>query len=186
MNAVYDGYTAGTWAYNNYNNYDPAFPAFIGTFGSDCTNFVSQAMWHGGKAMAGDWYIYKKNSTYQFPNSAPELNYSWTLSDPSPWISVKEFNAYWRPKSVIHAYNHSQYVTNHATAYRSSIFKGDVVVFHRGVADFIVLPSHVMIISGYDATNQDFLLAGHSNNRQALPLLSAISGYSYIEFFEIP
>jgi hypothetical protein len=47
-----------------------------------------------------------------------------------------------------------------------------------------------MIISAYDTSNKDFKLAGHSNERQALPLLDAISpaygDYDYFEILEIP
>lgn len=136
--------------------------------------------------MADTWYCYKKNSTYQSPADADQLNYSWSLADPSPWISVVEFNSYWRPKSTVHGYDNDNYVQNHTTIYNQPIYKGDVVVFHKGTAGFITWPTHVMIISEYDSTNSDFLLAGHSNNRQAYPLLSAITDYSYIEFFEIP
>jgi len=121
-----------------------------------------------------------------FTKSAYELNYSWDLADPSPWISVDAFNAYWRPKSTVHDYDHDNYVRNHKSIYNQPIYKGDVVVFHKGIAGFITWPTHIMIISGYDSANGDFLLAGHSNNRQAYPLLNAISDYSYIEFFEIP
>lgn len=181
----YDGTKAGDWAYSNYNKYSTNFPAFT-AWGSDCTNFVSQAMYAGGKSMAGTWYCYKKNSTYLVPKSATELNYSWTLSDPSPWISVSTFNDYWRDKSVDHSYDHDYYVANHNTIYDYSIYKGDVVVFSKGVAGFITVPTHAMIISAYDNTNKDFKLAGHSTERQAYALLDAISNYSCIDIYEIP
>lgn len=35
-----------------------------------------------------------------------------------------------------------------------------------------------MIISDYDAEDSDFLLAGHTNPRQAYPMYDAIAGYS--------
>ncbi|MFT9488443.1 amidase domain-containing protein [Tepidibacillus infernus] len=188
--SYYNGTAAGDWAYNNYNNYNKYstnYPAFTGGWGSDCTNFVSQAM-HvgGGKAMEGTWYIYKKNSTYLVPTSAAELDYSWTLADPSPWISVDTFLSYWRPKSTVHSMSHDYYVANHKTVYTRSIYKGDVVIFSKGVANFITVPTHAMIISAYDTVNSDFKLAGHSNERRDYPLLSAISDYSHIDIIEIP
>lgn len=185
--ANYNGPAAGDWAYNNYNKYSTNYPKFTGNFGTDCTNFVSQAM-HvgGGKPQAGNWSISKKNSTYWVINSANELNYSWKLSDPSPWISVKEFSSYWNPKSKVHGMSHDSYRDNHSSVYNRSIYKGDVVVFHKGVAGWVTVPTHLMIISEFDTTNKDFKLAGHSNERQAYPLLSAISDYSYIEILEIP
>ncbi|GKX31552.1 hypothetical protein SH1V18_40320 [Vallitalea longa] len=47
------------------------------------------------------------------------------------------------------------------------------------------MPKHAMIISGYDDENEDFLLAGHSNNRQAYELLNAIDNYIVVEFIYI-
>lgn len=64
--------------------------------------------------------------------------------------------------------------------------KGDVVVFHKGIAGIATVPTHLMIISAYDSANKDFKLAGHTNNRQALPLLEARLNYSTIEILEIP
>lgn len=181
----YGGY-AGDWAYNNYNKYNSNFPAFD-KWGSDCTNFVSQAMHLGGKkAMSGNWYVYKKNSTYLHPTSATQLNYSWRLSDPSPWISVDQFRNYWKPKSIVHTMSNTYYHQNHASVYNRNITKGDVVIFSKGVSGWVTSPTHVMIISRYDSTNRDFLLAGHSYNRQARPLLTAIDSYSSIEILEIP
>lgn len=184
--AAYNASGAATWAYNNYNKYSSNYPAFTGSFGSDCTNFVSQAMKEGGGlAMTGNWYCYKKNSTYLVPNSASELNYSWTLSDPSPWISVSEFKSFWSPKSDYFDYSHDRYLKEHETIYFYNIVKGDVVLFSKGIADWITVPTHAMIISGYDTVNKDFLLAGHSNPRQAYPLLSAISAYQSIRILHI-
>jgi hypothetical protein len=146
-------------------------------------------MYAGGKSMQDTWYVYKKNSTYQSPKSATELNYSWTLSDPSPWISLDTFRSYWKPKSVYHDYSRTYYQNNHETIYNAPIYKGDVVIFHKGVANFITTPTHLMIISDYDSTNKDYKVAGHSNERQALPLLDAISvsygNYDYFEILEI-
>ncbi|MDP5277174.1 amidase domain-containing protein [Chengkuizengella axinellae] len=187
--STYSGTTAASWAYNNYNKYSTDFPAFT-EWGSDCTNFVSQAMYHGGMAMGGDWYIYKKNDKYLVPKSATELDYSWDLADPSPWISVEQFRKYWDGRSVVNSFSRDYYESNHTTIYSSSIYKGDVVVFHQGVAGWITTPTHLMIISGYDTANRDFELAGHSNERRDLPLLDAIDvsggNYDYFEIFELP
>ncbi len=184
--AAYDGNSAGNWAYNNWNSYRRDYPKFTGDFGTDCTNFVSQAL-HigGGKPKSGDWTISRKNLTYWEIDSASELDYSWYLTDPSPWISVKEFRNYWRPKSNVSSYTHDYYEQNHEDIYNGNIYKGDVVVFHKGIANFLTIPTHLMIISRYDSSNKDFLLAGHTNNRQAYPLLDAIDSYSQIEFLKI-
>lgn len=187
----YNGDAAAAWAYNNYNKYSTDFPQFTGSYGSNCTNFVSQAMHRGGSMpMAGNWYSYKKNSTYLVPNSTYELNYSWTLSDPSPWISVKEFNNFWEewnPLSRSDTYNYSvtNYKQQHNSIYYYNIVKGDIVIFNQGMSGWIELPTHAMIISGYDSTNKDFLMAGQSQERQAYPLLDLISKYASITIHHI-
>ncbi|MEC0137611.1 amidase domain-containing protein [Paenibacillus macerans] len=182
--ASYDRAAAGEWAYKNYNKYSTDYPAFTGGWGSDCTNFVSQAM-HvgGGLPFKGDWYVYKKNSKYLVPTSAEELDYSWDLADPSPFISVQAFYDYWRSRSTVYAFSHDYYVSNHETIYYKHIYKGDVVVFSKGVSGVLTMPTHIMIVSAYDTNNEDFKLAGHSNERQAYPLLDAIEAYAQVEFF---
>ncbi|WP_309298661.1 amidase domain-containing protein [Vallitalea longa] len=132
-----------------------------------------------------DWYCYKNNSKYLEPRSAEELNDSWDLADPSPWISVKEFVSYWRSECDEVNYSRAEYRKNHSKIFNKSIYKGDVVILHDGVAGWISMPKHAMIISGYDDENEDFLLAGHSNNRQAYELLNAIDNYIVVEFIYI-
>lgn len=179
----YNRSAAANWAYDNAPYYSTSYPAFNNGWGNDCTNFVSQAMHVGGKMqMQGDWYCYKKNSTYLRPTSAAQLDYSWTLSDPSPWVSAKQFYSFWTSRTSTSYYSVDRYRREHESIYATPIYRGDVVIFHQGVANFVTVPTHVMIISKYDAANKDFLLAGHSNIRQAHPLLTAISGYAEIQF----
>lgn len=181
----YYGGSAAQWAYNNYSSYSTSYPAFNNNYGSDCTNFVSQAMHTGGSMpMQGNWYCYMKNPVYLRPSSIYELNYSWSLSDPSPWISVKTFEDFWSDRVNYKFYAVDTYRTQHSTIYSGPIYRGDVVIFWQGVAGFASIPTHAMIISAYDSVNRDFLLAGHSRERQAYPLLSAISSYAEIEFIE--
>lgn len=183
---TYSKVNAGNWAYNNYNNYSTtSFPAFTNDSGdyTDCANFVSRAMnVGGGMQMQGTWYCYKKNSTYPNPKNATELNYSWNFADPSPWISAREFESFWASKVTTRIYSTGYYISNHDTIYNYSIFSGDAVIFRKGVAGFVTVPTHVMIISSYDTSNKDFKLAGHSRERQAYPLLDAVGSYSEVEF----
>lgn len=176
----YNGRLAAAWAYNNYNVYSTNYPKFTGSFGTNCTNFVSQAM-HvmGGLAKQGSWTITKKNTTYHEINSADQLNYSWSLTDPSPWISVKEFAQFWRSKSTIRAASKAQYI-NFPHNYRGQEL-GDIVIFQIGAAGAITLPTHAMIIT--QITTNDYNLAGNSVERQAHPLSTAIANYQYIEFY---
>lgn len=178
--ASYNGTAAGNWAYNNYNKYSKNYPKFTGDFGTNCTNFVSQAMHVGGGIpKQGTWTISRKNTKYHVINSAAQLNYSWKLSDPSPWISVKEFSKYWRSKSSVKGVSNAQYVTKPQNYRNQKV--GDIVIFSKGVAGAITVPTHAMIITQKPAN--DYNLAGNSVERQKLPLKTAIKSYSYIEFY---
>lgn len=95
-NWSYNSTNAVNYALNNYNNYNSSYPN-VTALGGDCANFVSQSLYAGGIPMNGSWYVYKKNSTYPSPQTVAELDHSWTLASPSPWISAKEFNAKWYP-----------------------------------------------------------------------------------------
>lgn len=177
--AAYNGTGAGNWAYSYYNYYSVLYPKFTGSFGTNCTNFVSQAMHTGGGLpKQGDWTIRRKNTTYHVINSAAELDYSFELTDPSPWISVVEFSRFWKPKSTVRGATNAQYTTN-TSNYRTQKV-GDILIFHKGVAGVVTVPTHLMIIT--QVTASDYNLAGNSNERQAYPLKSAITAYSFIEF----
>lgn len=177
---TYNYNAAGTWAYNNYSQYNRNYPEFTGSFGSDCTNFVSQAMhMGGGLPQFNNWYCTKKNNTYWVINSANQLNTSFSLSDPSPWISVKQFHDFWRKRATYYTFGKEYYKNNHQDVFNKNIYKGDIVLLRKFVG-FVSIPTHAMIISSYDHNTKDFKLAGHSNNRQAHPLLTAISDYSSI------
>lgn len=184
-NGTYNYYGAADWAYNNYSYYNPRYPAFNNGYGSDCTNFVSQAMHEGGgMPMQGNWYCFCHNTTYPSPANATQLNYSWSLADPSPWVSVKEFESFWRARANASYVSTSYYASNHSSIYAGSTCKGDVVILHKGISDFITVPTHCMIISAYSDGNADFLMAAHSNPRKDYALLLAIQDYAEIEFIE--
>lgn len=183
--AAFNNSGAANWAYNNWNSYSRNYPKFTGNFGTDCTNFVSQAL-HvgGGKPKSGNWSISRKNLNYWTINSASQLNNSWKLTDPSPWISVKEFRSYWGSRSNITTHSSASYTKNHKQIFSTNRL-GNVIVFRKGVANFATVPTHLMIVSRTDSTNKDFLLAGHTTNRQKHPLLTAIKSYAQIEFLQI-
>lgn len=160
--ASYNRDAAVTYAKNNYDSYSSNYPD-MRNLGGDCANFVSQCLFKGGKAMSGDWYVYKKNNVYLKPSNTTQLDYSWRLADPSPWISAKEFNSYWKKNSnTNYEYTTEKYVSDHATIYSKTIRSGDVVQFKKKVG-FWYQAYHTMIIVGYDASNKDFILAGHSS-----------------------
>ena len=185
LNTVNSGFNptqAATWAYNNGDSIDYSFPYMI-YLGGDCTNFVSQALYHGGMTMRGNWYCYKKNSTYLVPSDSYELNYSWSLSDPSPWVSVGEFSSFWLNYcDDYYEYTTSDYISNHTTYFNNPIYLGDVVIFCTQTL-WWMSPAHAMIISQYNLSTRDFNLAGHTYNRTDYPLLTAITGYDSVRFY---
>ncbi len=174
---------AGEWAYDNYNLYNADFPAFNNGFGSDCTNFVSQALYFGGMEMHDTWYCHKKNDDYPRPASAAQLDYSWTLEDPSPWISVEQFVSFWSSKTDdYYEYTKSEYTENHSDILSEPITKGDVIILCNSTL-WWTTPAHAMIVSAYDFTDRDYLCAGHSNVRRDLPLVTAVSGYDVVRIY---
>ena len=178
---TYNRATATTWAKNNYNTRPSDFPDCDGV-GGDCANFVSQAMYHGGIGMFDNWYCYKLNNNNPAPQSIDELNSSWSLADPSPWISANQFTSFWNSRCD-HTYYYAcvDYTSSHTDIYYEDIYVGDAIVFYSSTV-WWQTPAHVVIITAYDSTNKDFLSCGHNTNRYNWPLLSVMSGYSYIRF----
>ena len=133
-NYTYSGTAARDYALNWWHRFNTAqYPNMEGNW-SDCTNFVSQCMKAGGIPFQGNWYCYKRNDMYPKPTNATQLNYSWNLSDPSPWISLKTFISYWQPRTPTSYYSKDYYRSNHNSIYNSSIALGDVVVLCGGLA----------------------------------------------------
>ena len=185
---TYSANDAVNYAYQYWQNYNPTYPD-LNDIGGDCANFVSQCLFAGGKQMSGDWYIYQKNNTYMKPANTTQLNQSWDLADPSPWISAKEFNNYWSDYCTTYEYTLSNYESNHSSIYNSGNVKsGDVLLLLERVLWWYE-GNHVMIIVGLDSTNTDFIYAGHSNDRIDGTILGNICdsyGSNYkIKFFSI-
>lgn len=175
---------AGQWAYENYGRHTEDFPNFHHTneWASNCTNFVSQALHVGGSMLMNDkWYCFKKNGTYCIPANAYELNYNWTLSDPSPWISLSEFDPFWTARSDYYfQYSKNYYINYHDNLFFDDpIVRGDVIILCKTILWFTI-PYHAMIVSDYDFDNGDLKLAGDSNPRKAYPLLEAIQDYDAV------
>lgn len=186
--STYSASSAVEYANQYWQDYNPAYPD-LNTLGGDCANFVSQCLYAGGKQMNGDWYIYQKNNTYMSPTNTTQLNYSWDLADPSPWISAEEFNNYWSDLCTTYEYTLSNYESNHTSVYNSGNVKsGDALLLLERVLWWYE-GNHVMIIVGLDSANNDFIYAGHSNNRIDGTILGNICesyGSSYkIKFFSM-
>lgn len=184
----YNGYQAGyVYAYSYYNTYPSTYADLsVWDGGKDCTNFVSRCMeLGGGLAMQDSWYSYRINTVYPQPVSVSQLNYSWNLADPSPWISVLPWSDYWGSQSTVYSYTRSQYINDHENIFYEDISYGDIVLFYT-VWGWRQGPCHEMIISRYDSSVKDFKLAGHSAERQAYALLEIFannSSYGSIAFF---
>lgn len=187
--ASYNRQAAVDYAKKHAYNYNPAYPNLDVAWG-DCANFVSQCLLAGGKAMTGDWYIYRKNNVYNTPTNVKELNYSWRLADPSPWISAKEFKNFWSDNSAAtYEYSTSEYKSNHNTIFNKSIYVGDAVQILNPVLWWYE-GQHTMIIVGYDSTNKDFIYAAHSGNTQNSTLINNVcnnTNYkkSHIKFYHM-
>lgn len=182
--AKFNRVNAGKWAYSHYDKFSKSYPKFTGDY-SDCTNFVSQALHTGGKMpFTGKWKIHRKNKKYWNINSAKKLDASWSVTDPSPWMSVRTFNSYMRGKAkYVYNYSNNYYGIHYKSIYNKKIYRGSVVIFMKGMAGITVQPTHAMIMSSYNSKKKDILLAGHSNERQAYALRSAIKKYSEINIY---
>ncbi len=179
----YDRLAAATWAYDNYNLYNSNFPD-LRSLGGDCANFVSQAM-HvgGGMAMSNDWYCYKLNNVYPKPTTAQELDYSWSLASPSPWISAKEFKNYWSSssRSTTYTYDLSDYKNGNTSAFSDPILKGHAISLLKKVAWWYEA-KHTMIVVGYDYSNSDYIFAAHSGPTRTGKVKN-VGNYDKVRFY---
>lgn len=187
---TYSRTNAVEYALDYYNSTNPAYPD-LRSMGGDCANFVSQCLHAGGKDMTDEWYIEKKNNTYPAPENVTQLNNSWKLADPSPWISAKEFNNYWSDYATTYEYKVTDYKKDHETIYKKSILKGDAVQLLKPVLWWYE-GMHTMIIVGYDASGSDFIYAAHSNDTKDSSILSNICNASngiydkyHLKFFHV-
>lgn len=172
------------YAKANYNSYVSAYPN-NDAIGGDCANFTSQCMLAAGIHYQNDWSVYRKNDNYSRPTSVSELNNTWELSDPSPWISAKYFSRYWKKNSSYHYYKGKDITANPSLAWNLSIVKGDVIQIAGSIMGILGDAEHTMYITGYE--NSTYLLTYHSTNTQSKSLLDLCATYpnSYFVFYEI-
>ena len=175
---------AAQWAIDNYNNYNSNYPD-CRLLGGDCANFVSQCM-HvgGGMSMQDTWYCYRKNTTYLKPTTTAQLNYTWNLADPSPWISAKEFKNFWSSssRSTTYTYTKSEYTGSSSPAYAAPIYKGHAMSFCNKVLWWYEA-AHTVIIVDYDYSNSDYIYAAHSNAKKDGKVKTGISNYDAVVFY---
>lgn len=154
--------------------------------GGDCANFVSQCLLASGIHYQNDWYVYRKNTNYSTPTTAEQLNNTWELSDPSPWISAKEFKKYWEQHVTTYTYKASELLANPDLAINLGLHKGDVIQLASKKGNS-VNGWHTMYIRDYTtySGHSTYELTYHSTNTEAKSLLEICEGNSdsYIVFF---
>ena len=166
------------YALQNYNKQSVTYPD-ITPLGGDCANFASQCLLAGGIHFQDYWWIYKKNNTYPAPSSTSQLNNSWDLSDPSPWISAAEFKNDWSSKLTTHDYTAQYILDNPDEVYNSAYYIGDIIqILHKDwLGNF--QGYHTMYISSYGIYNGNysFQISAHTTDRADYNLLSFCSEY---------
>ena len=165
------------YAHNYYEDYNRNYPN-LRHIGGDCANFVSQILHYGGYRTDNKWYIKRKNYKYNTPKDITELNYSWDLADPSPWISAKYFNNYWSNIVETETIDDDDFV-NKNMFNKLNFFKGDTVQLLRKKY-FSYYGYHTMYITDYinnSKNNRDFAMTYHTRNRIDKPLVDVVEAF---------
>lgn len=133
----------------------------------------------------GSWYIIKINDNYPKPKTIDELNNSWLLSDPSPWISVPEFVNYWANKNVqTLEYSVLDYTVNHSFIRQTSGIKtGDILILMEPVLWWF-RPYHAVVLTYYFGAS-DYIYAGHTRNTNNSTILNDICGNAFYQNFNL-
>lgn len=114
------------YARANYNKYVDAYPN-VHNIGGDCTNFVSQCLLAGGQLhQDSTWFVKRLNTNYHTISNVSQLNNSWKLSDPSPWISAKEFQSYFNNRRIA-IYSGANIINKIDEVWGLNIFAGDII-----------------------------------------------------------
>lgn len=182
-----------------YSNYDAGNTNHISTYpfleGADCANFVSQCLCAAGKHYDGNWRINKKNNTYLSPfynvsqtEGISRLNYTWELSDPSPWISAIQFENYWTGKVTSAQYSLSNIINNNISSSASKV--GDVMqilektnyIFPESLFHNDYEACHTMYVTQNSNNNKlgGYKLTYHSSNAKDKSL-TEVCNYYYDE-----
>ena len=142
----------------------------------DCANFVSQCMASSGIHYKGNWYIYRKNNNYSSPANIPQLDNSWQLSSPSPWISAKYFGKFWAPKVQIYTVSGKDLANG--IKLPDHFGAGDVVQYgeipknYDQISDFIAI--HTMYITAYNPKTREYTVSYHSRDTKNAELRKSI------------
>lgn len=160
------------------------YPYIERSIGGDCTNFISQALQAGGMHKLNSiWYINKLNRSFLKPETIPQLDYSWDLADPSPWISAPQFYMFFSDLGEVNSYSYDgSYINNNnIEVYTSVATIGDVVQIGQyneyGQLDIF----HTMMITGYGDYNgkRNFTLSYHTTDTVDKNLSQIVSDPHY-------
>lgn len=180
---------ATNYARKNAFNAVPTYPN-LKSWDADCANFASQILLAGGIHFEDSWYVYKKNNNYISPerNNISQLNESWSLASPSPWISAPQFNTFWSGKVRTETYLGSYITQNPTRIYNLNFYRGDAVQLLN--KDFWGRPSdayHTMVITGYGKYNNQnsYTLTYHTVDRldKSLLQIAEENPDDYFRFF---
>lgn len=181
-----------SYARANYNTYIDAYPN-VHNLGGDCTNFVSQCLLAGGQLhQDSTWYIKRLNTNYHTISTTSQLNNSWELSDPSPWISAKKFQSYFRNRQIA-SYTGSNIINNIDEVWGLNVFNGDVIQLADTIFGILIGDAfHTTYITGSSEryvngeTWPCYTVTYHSSNKKDRNLIDLVSdplndGSNYLE-----
>lgn len=172
-----------SYAKANYNYYMDAYPCFESPY-YDCTNFVSQCLLAGGQIhqyQYNNWFIERKNTVYSNVSNNSQLDYSWSLSDPSPWISAKQFKKTFYSDRKIASYTGANIINKISEVWGLNVFTGDVIQVADNIFGLIGDAEHTMYITG---TSERYVggqiwpcytVTYHSSNRLDVNLIDFVS-----------
>lgn len=180
---------AVNYATTNYNKRVITYPS-MNKKGGDCANFASQCMAAGGVHYQGTWWVYKLNNSHATPNTSAELDASWKLSNPSPWISAYEFNKFWSARVKTEIVSAKEVMNKPNSIFGKKFYRGDVIqIVDKDLYGNPTNAWHTMFITGYGTYNgnRTFLLTYHSNDIKNKSLIEIAEQYpqSYFKFFTV-
>lgn len=172
------------YAHMVFNTTCPTYPnlrTMGGANAGDCANFTSQCLLQAGSAHFNNtWWIYKKNGSYPSPTTTTQLDNSWSLADPSPWISAVEFNDFWSSYADTTSEYTAQYILSNPDSIYNSIYeRGDAVQILQKV-NWWYEGYHTMYLCNYGTYdgNYNFTLSYHSINMIDKGLLEICQAYN--------
>lgn len=149
---------ARAYAEKHYKSYNSFYPVYS----NDCTNFVSQILFAGGKSQVSDasYPTLQSDTKYWFIKKRPDN--TWSRS--SSWTVVTDLYDYLARSHAVYSSTSKTNIINNSTS-------GDVIQFKKAGADRF---SHAMWI--YSKSASDLKLSGHTNDYLDRSF-NAITGY---------